>query len=257
MVFKTYHYNIKMQIFRFYVLESGPGRQENRSAYQKGRGLGERVNLEQDVSKIFQKMEKIMKRGVFIAILGINNLGKTTQAKMLARRLTENGHKALYQKYAVYDLEPTGPLLNDYLRGGNPHNLSPETFQTLQAMNKVQFQSMLLGNLSEGVSVIAEDYAPTSIAWGVGAGVSKEYLVRLNQALLVPDCTIVMDGERFVSGIEKSHKHESNDTLTNRVREVHLELAKEHNWPVVKASGTPEEVHERIWQKVAPYLPFV
>lgn len=198
-----------------------------------------------------------MKRGIFIAILGINNLGKTTQAKMLVQRLTENGYKARYQKYAVYDLEPTGSILNGYLREGNPYKLSPETFQTLQAMNKLHFQPTVLENLAAGVSIISEDYFPTSIAWGVGAGVSKEYLVRLNRDLITPDCTIVVDGERFVSGIEKSHKHESNDTLTNRVREVHLELAKENNWPVVKANGTPEEVEERIWQKVAPYFSFV
>lgn len=202
-------------------------------------------------------MEKIIKRGVFIAILGINNLGKTTQAEMLVQRLAENGYKARYQKYAIYDLEPTGPILNGYLREGNPYNLSPETFQTLQAMNKLHFQPTLLKNLVAGVSIISEDYFPTSIAWGVGAGVSKEYLIRLNRDLITPDCTIVMDGERFVSGIEKSHKHESNDTLTNRVREVHLELAKENNWPVVKANGTPKEVEERIWQKVAPHFSFV
>ena len=41
-------------------------------------------------------------RGKFIVLYGINNLGKTTQAKMLVDKLKLHGLEAEYLKYPVY-----------------------------------------------------------------------------------------------------------------------------------------------------------
>lgn len=198
-----------------------------------------------------------MERGVFIVLIGINSIGKTTQAKMLVDRIAAKGRKVVYQKYAVYNFSPTGPMLNDYLRSGNPYGLSPETFQTLQAMNRLQFESILLENLASGCSVIAEDYIPTSIAWGVAAGVNKKYLVELNSGLRKPNMTVLLDGEQFTAGIEKGHKHESDNALTQRVREIHVELARENGWRIVNANQEKGKVNDGIWFDAGIYKFFV
>jgi len=54
-----------------------------------------------------------MKKGLFVVLHGINNLGKTTQAKLLVEKLQSEGHKAEYMKYPVYDLDPSGKILNN------------------------------------------------------------------------------------------------------------------------------------------------
>lgn len=55
--------------------------------------------------------------GKFIAIYGINNIGKSTQTNLLMQRLLSAGIRAEYIKFPIYDLDPTGKMLNEILRG--------------------------------------------------------------------------------------------------------------------------------------------
>lgn len=190
-----------------------------------------------------------MKKGALIAIYGINNLGKTTQAEMLveAIRKRQPAHRI---KYAIYDLEPSGPILNDYLRNGNPFKLSSREFQTIQALNRTQFNSQLRLLVKDTI-MIAEDYVGTSLAWGIGSGVDRDFLERINSHLLEPDISILLDGERFIDGIEKCHKHENNDYLTEKVRQIHLDLARDYGWVVINANQSIEEVHREIFDVIS------
>ncbi|MFH1048904.1 MAG: hypothetical protein V1732_04545 [Patescibacteria group bacterium] len=185
-------------------------------------------------------------QGKFIVFYGINNLGKTTQAKMLADYLNKKNIKAEYLKYAIYDLEPAGKLINEYLRSGNPNNFSPREFQLLQYINKVNFENILKEKLNKGISVIAEDYSGTSIAWGAGAGVDRALLEYLYSFIYKEDLAILFDGERFTGSIEKNHKHENDGALTARVRQVHLELAKKYHWKKINANQPLEKAQENI-----------
>ena len=200
----------------------------------------------------------MVRHGVFIAIYAINNVGKSTQATMLKNVLLARHYKHVeYFKFPLYDLEPTGPLINEYLRKGNPHGFTPREFQLLNVQNKLEGAVLVRDALSRGDIVIAEDYVGTGIAWGVGAGVNKELLVRLNQGLPKPDLAILLDGERRLGAREVGHKHEQDDELTNKVRQAHLELATEEGWKVVDANGSIEDVHDRVWGVVAKHLHIV
>lgn len=186
-------------------------------------------------------------KGKFIVFYGINNLGKSTQVELLISKLHQHGISAEFLKYGVYDLKPSGELLNEYLRKSNPYGFSPREFQLCHALNRTQYEPILQEKLNAGTWIIAEDYKGTGIAWGVGAGVDKDFLIRLNSHLLAEDLCILFDGERFVSGIEKDHKHEQNAELTNTVKGVHLELAQMYGWDIINANQSPENVHENIW----------
>lgn len=200
-------------------------------------------------------------KGKFITLYGINNVGKTTQAKRLADRVALaqwNMPHPAYVKYAQYEVKPSGPIINNYLRPiegrKNPHNLSPREFQMFQVMNRMQFEPQLLLMLCYGISVIAEDYTGTGIAWGMGAGVSKDFLVEINSHLAQEDIAILMDGERFLSSKEENHSHEEDSELTKRVRQIHLELAQEFGWHIVNANQSGEKVHADIWRIIEPIL---
>jgi dTMP kinase len=191
-----------------------------------------------------------MKKGKFIVLYGINNLGKSTQVDLLIQKLKDYGITAEYLKYGVYTLEPSGVMLNEYLRKENPYKFSPREFQMCHAFNRTQYEPILKQKLESGIWIIGEDYKGTGIAWGVGAGVDQDFLIRLNGALLEEDLPILFDGERFVSGIEKNHKHEQDAELTNKVRAVHLDLAKKFGWNIINANQSVQEVHENIWTLV-------
>lgn len=193
-------------------------------------------------------------RGKFIVLYGINNLGKSTQVEMLLAWMKDKGLDAMDRKYPLYQIEPSGPMLSDYLRKGNPFSLSPREAQMLYAFNKTQWNHALHVALENGMNVVAEDYVGTSIAWGMGAGVEKTFLEVLNGDLVQPDLAILLDGERFTEGIETGHKHESDDALMAKVRQIHLDLAQEKDWPIVNANQEKETVHAEICQLVRPVV---
>jgi len=199
----------------------------------------------------------MMRSGLFIVLYGINGIGKSTQVKKLIERLRSQGEQFVSWKYPAYDLAPTGPMLNDYLRNGNPLDLLPREFQIIQAMNRTHRECMpggLRTHIKNGTHVVAEDYIGTSIAWGMGAGVEKNFLTTLNSHLHKPDIEILLDGEPFVGSEEKQHRHENDHSMVDRVRDIHLDLAREFGWSVVPAEQKMEDVHGDIWRIVEPRL---
>lgn len=191
-------------------------------------------------------MKKQKYKGKLIAIYGVNNIGKTTQINLLKQEFEKQGKKVSVIKYPIYDLPPTGPQINAYLRQNNPEKLSPKEAQFLYAQNRKGFEEKLKDLLLENDFVILEDYTGTGISWGIGAGVNKDYLIEINKDLLKTDISILMDGKRFLEAEEKKHIHENNYELTNKVRQAHIELAKQFGWKIVNANQSIDEVNKDI-----------
>ena len=194
-----------------------------------------------------------MSKGIFIVLYGVNNLGKTTQAQLLVERLNKAGVQATYLKYPIYDIEPSGVLLNVYLRKGNPFHLTPREVQVLYTLNRTQYAPQLETMLESGTTVVAEDYTGTGIAWGMGTGVEQAFLARINNHLRKEDVAILIDGDRFIESTEAGHHHESDDELLVRVRQIHQKLGQEYSWHTVKANEDKEKVHEAIWAYVTSH----
>jgi len=187
---------------------------------------------------------------MFITIYGINNIGKSTQVKLLVERLREAGHETEYLKYPIYDLEPTGPRIDEVLRGGKSQDIGEEELQGYYAQNRRDFEPTLKSWLSEGKKVVAEDYVGTGIAWGVSKGADLEELEKINSGLLKENLAILLDGESFSKDRETQHIHEGNADLMQKCKEVHLMLAERYSWKIVNANRSIDEVHEDVWKVV-------
>lgn len=185
-------------------------------------------------------------KGKLIVFYGTNNLGKSTQAKILVEKLNSLNLPTEYLKYPLYDLAPSGKLLNDYLRNNNPYQLTAREAQIIYTLNRTQYQNEIIKKLEDGVNIIAEDYTGTGIAWGVGAGIDQSFLEEINNHLIKEDLAILFDGERFKNSIESNHKHEEDEEFSKRVRQIHLELGKKFNWIKINANLTIEEISQQI-----------
>ncbi len=194
-----------------------------------------------------------MEKGVFITIYGINNVGKSTQSKILVDRLIAAGHKAKYVKYPVYDTLPTGPFLNGVLRGGE-QQISEDELQLWFIMNRYQFQPELKKWLAEGYVVIAEDYVGTGIAWGEAKGLERNWLIEANKFLLKEDLAILFEGERDLNALEAGHVHEQNEELIEKCRKIFDELAESNNWLRLKVEKRVEETAEKLWILVDEFI---
>ena len=191
---------------------------------------------------------------MFIVLYGINNIGKTTQAELLSKKLSSVGIENEYIKYPIYDLKPSGEVLNNYLRFGNKYNLSARENQLIHTINKTQFESILKQKIKSGITIIAEDYIGTSIAWGTASLAPQDFLQNINSHLIKEDLAILLNGNRFKNSIEKNNKHENDQELINKVQDNFLDLAKQNKWEVIEANKSIQEIHAQIYKKVEKYL---
>jgi thymidylate kinase len=195
-----------------------------------------------------------MEIGKFIVIYGVNNLGKSTQIKKLIERLRSMRIIVEYLKYAIYDLEPSGPIINGYLREGNPYDLIPREFQIIQALNRTQYEPTLKAKLNSGTWIIAEDYAGSAMMWGMAAGVDRDFLIRTNNHLLQPDLAFLLHGQRFLKSIEAKHIHEQDSGLTDKAAPACEDLAILLDWKKILANQTEDQVAADIWKEIAVLL---
>ncbi len=228
--------------------------------------------------------------GKFIAIYGINNIGKSTQTSLLVQKLVSAGVRVEYVKFPIYDLDPTGKMLNEILRGKQKRSVqsvieffegtkvrrpnskrrpavsfrqqpiaskkeirqhvTEEELQMWYSLNRYQFDPQIRKKLASGTTIVAEDYTGTGLAWGAAKGADLDWLIGVNKFLQKPDLEILIDGERFLAGKEKLHLHESSDRLISKARKSFQKLAKKNNWRVVNANRKIEEVGGEIWEIV-------
>jgi thymidylate kinase len=230
-------------------------------------------------------------QGKFIAIYGINNIGKSTQTSLLVQKLVNAGVPVEYIKYPIYDLDPTGKMLNEILRGKQKHSVqsvieffegtkvrrpnskrkpvvsfrkkaiaskeirqrvTEEELQMWYSLNRYQYDPQTRKKLASGTTIVAEDYTGTGLAWGAAKGADLGWLNEVNKFLQKPDLEILIDGERFLAGKEKVHLHESSDRLIGKARKSFQVLAKKNKWQTVDANQTIEEVSTDLWACVEP-----
>ncbi|MBU1992809.1 hypothetical protein KKG51_03890, partial [Patescibacteria group bacterium] len=184
----------------------------------------------------------------------INNIGKSTHAQMLTDRLNQEGHDAVFIKYPVYDLEPTGPYLNKVLRVDTEQKISEEELQMWFTLNRYQFEPQLKKYLDEGKIVVAEDYTGTGLAWGSLKGAYLPWLTEMNKYLLKEDLGILLEGARSLSAKEEDHIHEADDELVEKCKRVLDDLGNKYNWGRVEICEKREDTHEGVWKLVKEFL---
>jgi len=191
-----------------------------------------------------------MKKGKFIVIYGINNLGKSTQARLLVKAIKKSGKKAEYVKYPIYASEPSGKLINEYLRKGNPHKFTPREFQLIHFIDRIRYEAALKSKLEKGINIIAEDYFGTTMAWGMATGVDEKLLEYLYKFVLKEDLALLFIGKRFKKAQEKRHKHEGDEKLTEKAQKTHLKIGEKYGWQKINANLPIDEIYAIIWEKV-------
>lgn len=186
---------------------------------------------------------------MLITLYGINNIGKSTHAKILVEKLKAEGKKAIYLKYPVYDLSPSGDYINKIIRSA-VQEISEEELQTWFVVNRFQNQKFLREYLAEGYFVVAEDYIWTGITWGYVKGADLDWLKAINKPLIKENLAILLFGQRQTSAEEVIHIHENHGTLIERCQEAFLKFASEENWEKVKLQEDMENTADLIWEVV-------
>jgi dTMP kinase len=216
--------------------------------------------------------------GTFITFEGIEGSGKSTQIALLAERLQKLGISVVRTR------EPGGTKLGEGIRrlvlDPSEEEIDPLTELLLMEAARAQHvQQCVRPALEEGSLVLCDRFTDSTVIYqGVVRGLDLEVIQGLNRLAtgdIRPDTTILLDLDVPVGLKRKSDQtvvsgrpegDQETNALTrfdledqgfhNLVREGFLRLAQEEpdRIKVVSATGTQNEVHERVWKALEKTL---
>lgn len=198
-----------------------------------------------------------------IVIEGQDCTGKNTEAKLLADYFQSIGKKVVLYSESGSDSEDEFTKSIATLTYGSSQNIDHRTRVLLFLVNRYnQWRTLAEPVLKEGgVVITTRSWYSTLIYEGYAGGVSRSLIRKLHKLIMPevyfhPDHIVFLtldDTERAKrlatqekrfseKEVFKSKNQEFQDKLNNS----YLILAKEENIPTLDATGTPEEVFEKI-----------
>jgi dTMP kinase len=193
------------------------------------------------------------RKGNFFVIEGLDGSGKTTQAKLLSKRL--------YQSHKVWlTAEPsrgkTGTFIRDYCLYGEKR-LPTEAEALLFAADRVEhMHSEILPALEEGKIVVCDRYVYSSLAYQGSAGLSLDWIRTINARSLQPDFAFFIDvaPERVLERLQRKRSVMETLATQQKVREVYLKFVEKGELVRVDGDKPKEAVAEALYEKVLDLL---
>jgi dTMP kinase len=194
------------------------------------------------------------KRGLLIAIEGIDQAGKRTQASLLAKKIRNLGLPVSVWSFPDYTT-PLGRQLKAYLAG--KIQLDLHSIHLLYAANKWELSGELANRIRRGGVVIVNRYSPSNLAYGIAHGLSRAWLNSIEEGLPKPDVVVVLDVSprtSFNRKIRERDLHESDLTYLKSVRRAYLRLARKYRWKIVDGQYDSETVRGLVWDIIYRFL---
>lgn len=204
---------------------------------------------------------------MFITFEGIDFSGKSTQAGLVADRLSSLGRKVILLR------EPGGTALSERIRSilldrGNVPIDPLSELMLFSAARSQLVQEVILPALREGTIVVCDRFYDSTTAYqGYGRNLPLDEIRSLNRfstAGTTPDLTLFVDvdpGEIRQRKIRAGHKPDrmesSGDHFFRMVAEGYRRIAREEpeRVVVIGGMGSVEETHAEIWKHVEKHLP--
>jgi dTMP kinase len=202
---------------------------------------------------------------LFITFEGGEGCGKSTQARMLYRRLLKSAVPV------VLTWEPGGtPLgkrLGRWLKWSDDQEITPPTELFLfNAARAESVAKIIMPNLEAGKVVISDRFSDsTTVYQGYGRELDLEMVGYVNDSAtggLKPSLTILLDSP-VATGLTRKKERDQDRfereelSFHQRVRDGYLKLAasEPERWLVIDATQSKKKIAGIIWQKVSQLLP--
>ena len=193
------------------------------------------------------------KKAAFICIEGLDGCGKTTQAKLLAKKLTKSHN-------AFYTAEPSRGNIGTFIRKRclyGEKRLSTVVEALLFAADRFEHvENEIRPALSEGRLVISDRYVYSSLAYQGAAGLSLEWIETLNEHALKPDLAVFIDVdlETVMNRLKSKRSVMENMETLQKVRDVYLKFVEKGDLVRIDGNRTKAEVAEALYALVLKFL---
>ena len=193
------------------------------------------------------------RRGVFVAIEGIDAVGKKTQTSILNSWLRSRGLSTHALSFPVYQTT-IGNEIKRFLAGAVTY--PPEVRAMLYAANRWETKAELGSVLSRTDVTLVNRYTGSNLAYGISSGLDLDWLLNLEAGLPEPDVVVVLDAPPASLAPRRGGKdsYERNISLQAKARNAYLELAAKFRWAIVDADREIDETSEAIKSVVSEAL---
>ena len=186
------------------------------------------------------------RKGFFICIEGLDGCGKTTQAKLLVRKLCEKGFDAFYTA------EPTrgkiGKFIKKYYLHGEKRGSVIVEALLFAADRFEHVEKEIVPALNEGKLVVSDRYIYSSLAYQGAAGLDLKWIKELNKHAIPPNLAIFLDvkPEIVLQRLQRKKSVMEKLAIQRKVREVYEKLVKDGKLVRVDGNKSKEEVAKDI-----------
>lgn len=190
-------------------------------------------------------------KGKIIVFEGIDKAGKTTQAKLLEKKL---GSKCVRIDFPDYST-PVGKEIKQFLDG--KRNYPDEVKMMLLSANRWEKKGEIEKMVSKGTTVIMNRYYQSNLVYGISKGLKLDWLLSLDKGMPKADLVIVIDihpktlvsrSKNVVDTFEKDLE------LIRRVKKNYRILANKFNWRTVEGEKSVDEVHGQVLRIVRKFV---
>jgi dTMP kinase len=217
----------------------------------------------------------VPKQGLFVTFEGGEGTGKSTQIRLLADRLRRRGVDVLVTR------EPGGSPGAEAVRHVILSGAAEEYGTRMEAVlfaaaRNDHVEEVVRPALASGAVVLCDRFMDSSRVYqGITGNLEPAFVQNLERVAVngvIPDCTIILDvpaaegmrrarlrsGEAATTGEPDRFEKEELGTHEKR-REAFLDIAEADplRCRVVDASGTPEEIADKVFAIVDPLLPIL
>lgn len=192
--------------------------------------------------------------GMLIAIEGVDQSGKETQAQRLRERLREAGHKVRLLSFPDYGTS-IGEEIARALQGEREYG--SDVMQLLFVANRHERREAIREWVDGGLILVCDRYRASSIAYGEALGLDAGWLEDIQRYLPRADLTMFIDIAPATAAKRKSQardRYERDLSLLERVRSSYQRQAASPDWVRVDGERTIEEVAEDVFAAVQARL---
>ena len=189
---------------------------------------------------------------MLINLEGIDGCGKSTQTKLLQKKLEELGENTVILKEPTNG--PHGQKLWDVLHGKRKAT-NEEILEFFILDRKQHVNEKVQPALDDSTIVLMDRYYYSSMAYQVAGGLDVEYIRNKHNFAPDPDIVLIFDlpvstALERVRGHSKADEFEKEEHL-EKVREAYLNLESDPLVRIVDSTRTPEEIFEEVWRLVS------
>lgn len=185
-----------------------------------------------------------------IAIEGLDQSGKETQAHHLRAKLSLDGSKVRLVSFPDYHT-PIGLEIQKALAG--EREFKADALQLLYIANRFEYKPRIEMWLAAGDIVVCDRYVASSVAYGETQGLDVVWLNQVQAPLPQPTVTVLLDIAPETAVRRKStgrDRFERDLALLGRVRESYKRQAAAGDWVVINAELSKDEVSAAVEREV-------